>query len=45
LPAVFVHEDTGVRLWLDAEAVNVCHTLEALMTLIITRRGQIGLPD
>jgi hypothetical protein len=45
LPAVFVHEDTGVRLWLDAEAVNACHTLEELMTLVITRRERIESSD
>lgn len=36
LPAAFIHcKNTGTRLWLDADAMNRCRTLEDLKQLVM----------
>lgn len=44
LPAVFAPDGRGLRVWLDAAAVNACRTLDELMELIRTRLAEDASP-
>lgn len=34
LPAVFLHAEGSTTVWIDAEALNACHTLDELIRLV-----------
>lgn len=40
LPAVLAPDDLGLRVWLDADAVNACRTSHQLMDSIRTRLAE-----
>jgi hypothetical protein len=34
LPAIFIKKDSGLELWIDADAINACRTMDDLKRLI-----------
>lgn len=43
LPAIFIKEDGRLELWIDADSINACRTVDDLQRLITSRLEQLSV--